>query len=168
MTEEMAVKLIHIILTNGIIESTENCSSFILYFAKLAVYLQKKEMNWFEILPDQCPPNDAEHCSGTYYRIANGNPAISDDFFSQRKLQPNKIFVGNGITECITRSISLFSNKSEIEKKLKLPKFRHANIAEVCLYPKDGMIKKTFGNAHFSWWRTNEFDVSQAKIIRHE
>lgn len=30
---------------------------------------------------------------------------------------------------------------------------------------KDGKIKKTFGPAHFSWWRTTDFDVSQAKVL---
>ena len=57
------------------------------------------------------------------------------------------------------------SDRKEAEKRLKLPKFRNANIALVELKPKDGMIKKTFGIAHYSWWRTKDFDVSQAKVI---
>ncbi|WP_455666965.1 hypothetical protein [Phocaeicola sp.] len=118
---------------------------------------------WFEPLPEQCPPNDAQQCIGNYYRIANGNPAQSEDFFSQRKLRPNNIFMG--VDECVARAISLFSDKQEVEKRLKLPKFKHATIAIVKLMPKDGMIKKTFGPAHYSWWRTKDFDVSQAKII---
>lgn len=120
---------------------------------------------WFEVLPEQCPPNDAKQCEGCYYRIANGNPATTEDFFSQRKLQPDKVFIGLGIDECVTRAISLFSEKDEAEKRLKLPKFKKASIALVTLEPKDGMIKKTFGLAHYSWWRTTEFNVSQAKIV---
>ena len=50
---------------------------------------------------------------------------------------------------------------------MKLPKFRKGVIAEVRLEPKDGMIKKTFGAAHYSWWRTNEFEVSQAKVLEY-
>ena len=61
----------------------------------------------------------------------------------------------------------VISEKKEIEKRMKLPKFRKAVIAEVSLKPKDGMIKKTFGVAHYSWWRTNDFDVSQAKVIAY-
>lgn len=72
---------------------------------------------------------------------------------------------GEGIDECIIKSISLFSDRKEIEKRMKLPKFRKAVIAEVSLKPKDGVLKKTFGVAHYSWWRTNDFDVSQAKVI---
>lgn len=129
--------------------------------------MNKITTKWFEELPEQCPPEDAKECNGIYYRIANGNPATSADFFSQKRLQPDKIFTGEGIDDCIVKSISLFSDRKEIEKRLKLPKFRKGVIAEVRLEPKDGMIKKTFGNAHYSWWRTNEFEVSQAKVLEY-
>ena len=120
---------------------------------------------WFETLPEQCPPTDAEQCEGYYYRIANGNPATTEDFFSQRKMQPDKVFKGLGIDECVTRAVSLFSEREEAEKRLKLPKFKKANIALVILEPKDGVLKKTFDIAHYSWWRTKEFNVLQAKIV---
>ena len=129
--------------------------------------MNKITTKWFEELPEQCPPEDAKECNGIYYRIANGNPATSADFFSQKRLQPDKIFTGEGIDDCIVKSISLFSDRKEIEKRLKLPKFRKGVIAEVRLETKDGMIKKTFGNAHYSWWRTNEFEVSQAKVLEY-
>lgn len=67
-------------------------------------------MNWFEQLPPQCPPSDAMPCNGIYYRIAKGNPVDDSDFFSQRKLMPDKVFTGLGIDECIIRSISVFSD----------------------------------------------------------
>lgn len=121
--------------------------------------------SWFEDLPEQCPPDDAEVCNGIYYRIANGNPATSADFFSQRKMQPDKIFKGEGIDDCIVKSVSLFSDKNEAMKRMKLPKFKRAVIAEVKLGTNDGMIKKTFEYAHFSWWRSKKFNVSQAKIV---
>ena len=120
---------------------------------------------WFETLPEQCPPTDAEQCEGYYYRIANGNPATTEDFFSQRKMQPDKVFKGLGIDECVTRAVSLFSEREEAEKRLKLPKFKKANIALVILEPKDGVLKKTFDIAHYSWWRTKDFNVLQAKIV---
>ena len=129
--------------------------------------MNKITTKWFEELPEQCPPEDAKECNGIYYRIANGNPATSTDFFSQKKLQPDKVFIGKGIDDCIVKSISLFSDRKEIEKRMKLPKFRKGVIAEVRLEPKDGLIKKTFGNAHYSWWRTNEFEVSQAKVLEY-
>ena len=129
--------------------------------------MNKNFNNWFEELPEKCLPEDAKECSGVFYRIANGNPATSANFFSQRRLQPNKVFRGEGIDDCIVKSIYLFSDKKEIEKRMKLPKFKKAVIAEVKLEPKDGMIKKTFGVAHYSWWRTNDFNVSQAKVLEY-
>lgn len=120
---------------------------------------------WFEALPEQCPPTDAKRCEGCYYRIANGNPVTTEDFFSQRKMQPDKVFKGLGIDECVTRAVSLFSEREEAEKRLKLPKFKKANIALVILESKDGVLKKTFDIAHYSWWRTKDFNVLQAKIV---
>ena len=122
-------------------------------------------MDWFEELPPLCPPSDAIPCNGRFYRIAKGNPVDNGDFFSQRKLQPNKIFTGKGIDECIARAISLFSDATDASRRLKLPKFRNANVAEVVLQPKDGVMKKTFSDSHYSWWRSKNFEVSQAKII---
>ena len=127
--------------------------------------MNKEATKWFEELPEQCPPEDAIECRGIYYRIANGTPATSEDFFSQRKLQPDKIFKGEGIDDCILKSISLFSDRNEIAKRMKKPKFKKAVKNEVKLKTKDGMMKKTFGFAHYSWWRTNDFDVSQAKVL---
>ena len=42
---------------------------------------------------------DSEKCQGIYYRVAIGNPAQSEDFFSQKKLAPDKTFTGEGIDE---------------------------------------------------------------------
>ena len=120
---------------------------------------------WFETLPEQCPPTDAKQCEGYYYRIAKGNPATTEDFFSQRKMQPDKVFKGLGIDECVTRAVYLFLEIELAEKRLKIPKCKKASIALVTLEPKDGVLKKTSGIAHYSWWRTKGFNVLQAKIV---
>jgi hypothetical protein len=122
-------------------------------------------MDWFEDLPQYCPPPDATPSIGTYYRIAEGDPTTSSDFFSQRKLQPNKVFKGQGVDECIARAVSLFQNIDDAKKRQKLPKFRPSVIACVTLEPKDGMIKKTFRDSHYSWWRSKLFNVEQAKVV---
>ena len=121
-------------------------------------------MEWFEELPVACPPSDAAPCNGEYFRIVSGNPATSPDFFSQSKLQPNKIFVGKDIDECIAKAVSLYNEKGDALKRLKLPKFKHAVIAVVELEPKDGVMKKTFRDSHYSWWRSTNFDIKQAKV----
>ena len=70
-------------------------------------------MEWFEELPPSCPPSDATDCQGTYYRVSNGNPAESCDFFSQRLLAPDKKFKGEGIDECIVRAVSVLNSKGQ-------------------------------------------------------
>ena len=123
------------------------------------------KMEWYEELPEQCPPMDAVPCNGRFYRIAKGNPATDEDFFSQRKLQPNKVFTGLGVDECIAHAISVFSDLGDANRRLKLPKFRHANIAEIELTPRDGVMKKTFSDSHYSWWRSKSFEVVKAKVL---
>lgn len=120
---------------------------------------------WFEDLPASCPPADASICKGTFYRVSFGNPAESKDFFSQQLLAPEKTFRGEGIDDCIVRAVSVFASLEDARHLLKLPKFKNANIAQVCFQPEDGKIKKTFKKSHYSWWRSKSFDVKLAKII---
>lgn len=124
-------------------------------------------MEWFETLPDSCPPQDADApLEDSFYRIAQGNPAEDSDFFSQKKMNPEKIFTGNGIDECITRAISLFANIEDAKRKLKLPKFKGNSIAEIVLNSNDGVVKQTFKPSHHSWWRTQSFDPKISKIVQ--
>lgn len=120
---------------------------------------------WFEQLPEQCPPKDAEPCNGTYYRIAKGIPTESEDYFSQRMLQPEKIFTGEGIDECILRAVSVFDTPEMASKRLKLPKFKSQMVIQISLTEKDGVAKKTFGPSHYSWWRSINFNYVQTSAI---
>lgn len=120
---------------------------------------------WFEKLPQSCPPSDAKVCEGTFYRVSHGNPAESKDFFSQQLLAPEKKFKGEGIDDCIVRAVSIFSSLDDAEQLLKLPKFKGANIAEIHFYPEDGKLKKTFKKSHYSWWRSKAFHVKKTKIV---
>ena len=54
-------------------------------FSKCLLRDIMEERKWFEELPDLCPPSDAMACSGVFYRIAEGDPVKSLDFFSQRR-----------------------------------------------------------------------------------
>lgn len=64
------------------------------------------EYQWFEELPPSCPPFDSVECNGTYFRVSYGNPAESEDFFSQKRLAPNKVFKGEGIDDCREQYLS--------------------------------------------------------------
>lgn len=123
-----------------------------------------QENIWYEELPKYCPPEDAfPPQSRIFYRVSEGNPSKDSDFFSQRKLQPQKQF---NVDECIARAVSVFENKSDAERIAKLPKFKGCVIAEIALTEKDGLIKKTFSKSHYSWWRTKYFNYRNSNIIQ--
>jgi hypothetical protein len=123
-------------------------------------------MNWFEQLPDSCPPDDATSPKDeTFYRIAKGNPVTSDDFVSQRKMNPHKLFAG--IDECISLAVSVYKNFDDALITSKLPNFKNSScIIQVILSEDDGLVKKTGKRSHYSWWRTIKFDFKKQVIIK--
>jgi len=124
-------------------------------------------IEWFENLPEQCPPKDAFVPNGiTVYRFAFSEESSENDFISQRMLFPNKEFVG--VDECTARSLSVLNDLDACKNKLKLPRNRKRfkSILEVNLRDGDGLIKQTFKDInHYSWWRSNSFNFANAKKI---
>ena len=55
------------------------------------------------------------------------------------------------------------SNRTEISTLGEFGLIRH--LTDRIEIKNNSTIKKTFGTAHYSWWRTKDFDVSQAKVI---
>lgn len=123
-----------------------------------------EENQWYEELPEACPPTDAEApVNRIFYRVAKGNPTTDSDFFSQRKLAPEKIF---NAEECIARAVSIFEAKEDAARYAKLPNFHGGNmVAEIKLNESDGVIKKTSKKSHYSWWRTKSFNFATSIIV---
>lgn len=122
--------------------------------------------NWNEMLPINCPPNDALNPNGkVFYRLGKTDIPSKTDFCSQRALQPSKEF--SGVDECIACSISVFDNLEKCKKMLKLPRMRKRfkTVFEVNLTSDDGKFKKTFGENHYSWWMTKSFDINTVKLM---
>lgn len=114
-------------------------------------------MNWFEELPNNCPPNDAEEPNGrVFYRLCKNNPTDSKDFFSQKKDNPDNKF--SGISECILRAVSVWDNREKCLGIKKFPTQRDKIVGEIVLNNSDGLIKSTFKQHHYSWWRGNSFN----------
>jgi hypothetical protein len=118
-----------------------------------------KEVNnqiWLEVLPANCPPSDAELPSDFIcFRLTSRNPPDESDYYSQRKIYPEKTF---HINECIARSLSVFNDRAECEKIRKLPAHRDKYLVSLCLFPGCGLIKKTCGSKpHYSWWVLKSF-----------
>ncbi len=114
--------------------------------------------DWFEQLPEQCPPKDAFIPKGeTFYRLVNGQPATSEDFISQRAEFPWKDFLN--IDKCIIRAVSIFKVKEDCEKMLKFPRHKTKSVYTLELAESDGVVKQTFKPSHHSWWRTSNFEL---------
>lgn len=100
-------------------------------------------IEWFEKLPKQCPPKDANNPDGKIvYRFAHNKTPQESDFISQRMIQPNRIF--KDVDDCISRSLSVLDDLDTCKNKLKLPRMRKrfSSIIEIKLENKDGLIKK--------------------------
>ena len=120
--------------------------------------------NWEEELPEQCPPLTAVEVKDFIcYRAVNGNPATPEDFFSQRRLSPMGVF---NASECVAHACSVFTTIESLKARTLLqPRFRNALVAELCLQPKDGVVK-IGRNEHCSWWVDTAFSPEKdAKII---
>lgn len=116
-------------------------------------------MNWSEPLPNLCPPSDAASAGGhIVYRITESNPPTSKDFESHRAKYPNRTFQVN---ECQSRSISVFNDLYAAELITKLPAFKSKanHIIKLELKDDHGVILKTSGPNHYSWWKTTSFDL---------
>ena len=122
------------------------------------------KINWTEILPDNCPPNDAvQPNNNEFYRLVNTNPPSFDDFLSSRQVWPNKYF---SKSECVVRSISIFSRIENIYRIKKMLTHKDKFIAKIVLQNKDGVIKQTCADHdHYSWWRTREFNLNQCELL---
>lgn len=116
-------------------------------------------MLWSEPLPDQCPPNDAVSTEGyTVYRIATSSPPSEFDFQSHRARSPEKKF---HVSECEAMSLSVYDDLESTENVTKLPAFKKKTnyIIKLSLKESDGLILKTFGANHYSWWRSKDFQL---------
>jgi len=120
-------------------------------------------MNWHEQIPEQCPPKDSIDPNGEeYYRLCKSNPAVSSDFCSQKKENPDRKFAG--IPECILFSVSIWSDKSKCLEQKKYPTQKNKKLGKFVLNKEDGKIKNTFKPNHFSWWRSDKFDYASTII----
>jgi hypothetical protein len=123
---------------------------------------------WFEELPEQCPPNKAFIPQGmTVYRFSSSEVPNNNDFISQRLLNPERFF--NGVSECFARALSVYDNLEACNNIYKLPrhKKRFKSILEVNLCDGDGLIMKSFNDPnHYSWWRSNSFNFETSNKVQ--
>lgn len=117
---------------------------------------------WYEQLPASCPPENSINPDRKLYRLCACNPPEDSDFLSHRKLFPTKPF---NTTECIARAVSVWEKKEICLDLTKLPRHKTKVVAELDLDSSDGLICKTGKPHHYSWWRSNTFQISNCKVI---
>ncbi len=122
-------------------------------------------MNWSETLPEQCPPDNAFDPEGlVFYRLCDTSPPTIEDFKSQRAICPTCEY--KNVSECIARSLSVWDNIDKCLNLLKLPRHKGKSAMKLELTTNDGMVLQTFKPNHYSWWKTQSFDIASATILQ--
>lgn len=125
-----------------------------------------EQREWAEPLPEECPPQEARDPEDeVFYRLVDEptRPKQSD-FFSPRKLKPQRNFKDASL--CETLGLSVFSTIDACRKVGKLAGLRDKQVAEVTLPPECGVVLQTRGPKHYSWWLKAAFNpVSICKPI---
>jgi hypothetical protein len=121
-------------------------------------------MTFYEKLPEHCPPDDAkEQDNIDYYRLCLTDPAGENDFLSHRALNPDARY---NVPECRTRSLSVFQKLTKVKNLQKSGPFKKKTtfVGKVTLTNQDGVVKQTGNAGHFSWWRSDTFQVTACQI----
>ena len=118
---------------------------------------------WSEELPDLCPPKEAFNPDGkVFYRLIESSMPNESDFESQRAMCPDCTF---NVSECIARSLSIWDDIDKCLNILKLPRHRGKAAIAILFTPSDGVIQQTFKSNHYSWWKTQSFNIASVKAI---
>jgi hypothetical protein len=115
-------------------------------------------MSYRETLPEGCPPDAAEEIAAPreVFRLVRNNPPVLDGFRSQRAEKPDAVFQ---VSECQARGLSVFAERLDSERALKLPTLRGRLICRLMLEAGAGRIQQTGRRSHHTWWPLAAFDL---------
>lgn len=115
-------------------------------------------MSYREPLPEGCPPDAAEEIAALreVFRLVRNSPPTLDDFKSQRAEKPDAVFQ---VSECQARGLSVFAERRDSERALKLPTLRGRLICRLRLEGGAGRIQQTGRPSHHTWWPLAAFDI---------
>lgn len=119
---------------------------------------EQDNYEWDEPLPPDCPPKEAyQPTNESFYRLVLSIPPTDKDFFSNKKLYPDKSY--RSTPECIARACSLFSTFEMCARARRTSHLQTGkSIIKITLPPDSGLIKPSRGRHHYSWWRLKEFN----------
>jgi hypothetical protein len=133
----------------------------------LSHYCETHQIEWASTLPENCPPeNILVPEEEEFYRLLiNEDTIIEEDWKSQKELHPDKSYEGEDLINA--HGLSLL--KEADHNTFKLPRFkRFKGLAKIILNPTDGVLKKTYYDNHYTWWRTTSFDENSVEIVNNE
>lgn len=133
----------------------------------LSHYKETHQIEWVNTLPENCPPENilVPEDEEFYRLLINEDVIIEEDWKSQKELHPDNIYKGENLINAHGLSILKEANHN----LFKLPRYkRFKGLAKIILNPSDGVLKKTYGDKHYTWWRTTSFDEGSAEIIDNE
>lgn len=119
------------------------------------------QYEWLELLPLKCPPNTARVIEEMFYRLVSTIPLQIDDFFSNRKIFPTKVF---NVTECQARACSVYSRIETCRNQKKYSRLKDKKIIGILFTKEYGLIDKTSGKDHYSWWVAKTFNPESIEI----
>jgi hypothetical protein len=112
---------------------------------------------YYEELPESCPPTDAVIPEGEFFRLIEGDIPLDRDFFSHRALNP---LVKYNACECTARAVSVYSELKSAISLCGMPRHRGKKIVKVSLNKPAGLVRRQGQTqGHHSWWRAKAFDV---------
>ncbi len=115
-------------------------------------------MVYREPLPADCPPDNAEEAQVemTVFRLIRAQEPHDDDFHSYRLQNPSRSYP---VGECIASGLSVYTERTDVEKALLLPKFKNRSVCAITLTPEAGKILQTGRPSHHTWWLYKDFNI---------
>jgi len=115
-------------------------------------------MDWAEDLPEGCPPEDTVAPNAEiFFRAVLTFPPTESDFYSPRKLYPDKEYSN----ECEAKALSVFSTLDGCQRLQRFSFFRNHLITSLPLGTGCGLIKSNpsaTSNTHYDWWLAAGFN----------
>lgn len=137
-----------------------------LHKSSLSDYLNEFHPVWVPKMPEDVPPQDIcipkEHI---LYRLTNEDSFSIDDLDTYYDINPLKDY---GKNKERSYAVSMFDDISQVEKLKKFPLLKNKKgIARIVLNPENGVVKQTGNKYHYSWWKTNVFNINSVEMVRN-
>jgi hypothetical protein len=120
---------------------------------------------WPADFPASCPPRDAAASDDAFYRLVDSDPVTERDFWSLKqrvdaglqRMPPN----AEGVDECILVGTSVYEDQETITRIRGSVGPLKKKLIAVGSLDNSGVVKRTRGDGHHTWWRPVEDEAWQ-------